>query len=94
MLMLQSGTPIVAVDSTGKLSSALLAQSSSGINPAEEALSFFTQFADPSKDIYSWNRALPSADSAFLAKNLAFYFGSASETPSLRARATQISILP
>ena len=86
MLMLQSGTPIVSVDSTGKLSSALLAQSSSGITPAVEALSFFVQFADPSKDIYSWNRSLPAADSAFLAGNLAFYFAPASETPSLRAR--------
>ena len=87
MLMLQSGSPIVAVDSsTGKASSALSARSSSGITSAEEALSFFTQFADPSKDIYSWNRAEPSADSAFLAGTLAFYFAPASETPTLRAR--------
>lgn len=87
MLMLQSGTPIVAVDPTsGKASSALSEHDSSGIDPAEEALTFFTQFADPSKDIYSWNRAEPSADSAFLAGELAFYFAPASETASLRAR--------
>ncbi len=87
MLMLQSGTPIVAVDqTTGKLSSALSADSSSGVNPTEEALTFFSQFADPSKDIYSWNRAEPSADSTFLAGELAFYFAPASETSSLRAR--------
>jgi len=87
MLMIQSGTPIVAIDqTTGKVSSALSAGSSSGISPAQEALSFFAQFADPSKNVYSWNRAEPAADSAFLAGKLAFYFGPASETPSLRAR--------
>jgi ABC-type glycerol-3-phosphate transport system substrate-binding protein len=87
MLMLQSGTPIVSADpTTGKLVSALLSQSSSGISPAQEALSFFTQFADPSKSIYSWNRAKSSADSAFLAGTLAFYFAPASETPIIRAR--------
>ena len=87
MLMLQSGTPIVSVDSTtGKLSSALTARSGSGITPAEESLKFFTQFADPSKSIYSWNNAEPSADSAFLAGQLALYFAPASETGSLRAR--------
>ncbi len=87
MLMLQSGTPIVAMDqTTGKLTSALLEQNSSGLTPATEALTFFTQFVDPSKNIYSWNRAEPQADSAFLAGELAFYFAPASETPTLRAR--------
>ncbi len=87
MLMLQSGSPIVSADpTTGKLSAALLTQSPSGITPSAEAISFFTQFADPSKEVYSWNRALPSADSAFLAGQLAFYFAPASETPTLRAR--------
>ncbi len=87
MLMLQSGSPIVSADqTTGKLSAALLESNSSGIMPSAEALNFFTQFADPSKDVYSWNRALPSADSAFLAGQLAFYFAPASETSTLRAR--------
>jgi len=87
MLMLQSGSSIVLADpTTGKLSATLLAQSPSGITPSAEALSFFTQFADPSKNVYSWNRAMPSADSAFLAGELAFYFAPASETPTLRAR--------
>lgn len=87
-LMLQGGTPIVSVDqTTGKASPELLVQNSAtGIMPASDALKFFAQFADPSQNIYSWNRSEPSADSAFLAGTLAFYFAPASETPSLRAR--------
>ena len=87
MLMIQSGTPIVAVDATTeKFSPALSIENSSGIAPAEEALKFFTQFADPSKNIYSWNNGESNADSAFIAGTLAFYFAPASETPALRSR--------
>jgi len=40
-------------------------------NPASSALQFYTEFANPSKTIYSWNRGLASSQNAFVAGDLA-----------------------
>src|SRR3989344_397923 len=42
-------------------------------------LKFYTDFADPNKSVYSWNKSFPNSNDAFSAENLAFYFGFASE---------------
>lgn len=47
-------------------------------------LDFYTSFANPSKQLYTWNRSLPNSEDAFLAGNLAFYFGYASEIQRLQ----------
>jgi ABC-type glycerol-3-phosphate transport system substrate-binding protein len=89
LLMLQAGSPIVGRDSRGVLQSALFGFGSSlntVQNGAEAALSFYTQFADPAKNIYSWNTALPLSRDAFTAGDLALYFGYASELNSLYTR--------
>lgn len=52
-------------------------------NPAESALRFYTEFANPSKTSYSWNRALPEASKAFVAGDLAAYMGFASENANI-----------
>lgn len=82
-LMLQAGGTITSFDTAGHLVSALIPKSGSGIGAAESALRFYTEFADPSKDDYSWNRALPDAQQAFIAGDLALYIGYASEAPAL-----------
>ena len=46
-------------------------------------LKFYTDFADPGKNVYSWNKSFPNSDSAFSREDLAFYFGYASELLSL-----------
>lgn len=80
LLFLQAGTPISASATQG-LRSVLADQSdrSFGVTPAESALSFYTQFADPGKTTYSWNRAFPESRQLFVAGDLAFYPGFASE---------------
>lgn len=54
--------------------------------PAETALNFFTQFSNPSKTVYSWNRSLPNSEDFFLAGNSAFYLGFASEISDLNIK--------
>ncbi len=46
-------------------------------------LKFYTDFADPLKSVYSWNKSFSSSEDVFSAENLAFYFGYASELQSL-----------
>ncbi|MEO6536288.1 MAG: extracellular solute-binding protein [Candidatus Paceibacterota bacterium] len=86
LLFLQAGNPIVTVGTNG-LHSGLsdAGAGSSNSSPAVSATNFYTQFADPAKTVYTWNRALPSARQAFLSGDLAFYPGFASELPLLKA---------
>lgn len=82
-LILQAGGAITATDSTGRLIPALAGRTSTGQDAqsaSQSALRFFIDFADPAKDFYSWNRALPQSRSAFAAGDLALYVGLASET--------------
>lgn len=82
MLILQTGNNIIertdenfesvinkAVDVTG--------------SPAESAVRFFMEFSNPSKRTYSWNRGMPESKDAFIAGDLAVYFGLASELPEI-----------
>lgn len=87
LLLLQAGSPIVGQDGvSGKYQVALSSLGSSGQNPGDRALSFYTQFADPTKSSYSWNASLPVDRDAFLSGKLALYFGFASEFNDLRER--------
>ena len=49
-----------------------------GISAAESAIRFYTEFANPSRQTYSWNRSLPEAQRAFIGNQVAMYFGFAS----------------
>lgn len=52
--------------------------------PTVSAVRFLTDFADPVKPTYSWNRSQKNSRDAFLAGTLAVYFGPASELLLLR----------
>lgn len=86
LLLLQAGNTISAVNSSG-LHGTLTAVGSdnAAVTPAQSALSFYTQFADPVKTVYTWNSAVSSARQAFLSGSLVFYPGFASELSSLQA---------
>ncbi len=82
MLIMQAGSPITATDDSGRLVSALSAENSG--QATEYALLFYTEFANPSKAVYSWNRALSDSRSAFIAGDLALYIGFASEVEQIK----------
>lgn len=80
-IILQSGNPVTAVNSSGLLTSALKPTGSTSPVPA---FTFFTQFVDPGSENYSWNRSWPDSRTAFISGKLATYFGFASELFALR----------
>lgn len=85
LLLLQAGNPITSV-TQGNLHPTLSSGTGTyGATPTQSAVSFYTQFADPAKTVYTWNRSFPSARQAFLSGDLMFYIGFASELPQLRA---------
>lgn len=79
-LFMQAGNPIVT-EKNGIFDSSLNVPNQQ--YNLGSILKSYTDFADPNKDIYSWNKSFPSSNDAFSAENLAFYFGYASELQSL-----------
>ncbi len=90
LLLLQAGTPITALVS-GELRSMLTYNSGLPVVPAESALDFYTQFANPAKTFYSWNRVLPEASKHFASGDLAYYLGYASEVGLLRRKSPTLN---
>jgi ABC-type glycerol-3-phosphate transport system substrate-binding protein len=84
-LLLQAGTPITSQSQSGPRS-ALSDSFGKAIMPGEAALNFYTEFSNPIKPFYSWNRALPSSQNYFLSGDLGLYFGFASELAELQLK--------
>lgn len=84
MMIMQAGGHITAVNSNGQVQAALTEGGSSS-QAAQNALRFYTEFANPAQSDYTWNDSLPNARQAFAAGQLAMYIGYASEEKLIRA---------
>ncbi|MES2953679.1 MAG: extracellular solute-binding protein [Patescibacteria group bacterium] len=62
-----------------------------GAGPAESALRFYVQFADPAKAVYSWNSALPQSRDLFARGSLAMYVGVASDLAAIQSANPHLS---
>ncbi|OGZ11574.1 MAG: hypothetical protein A3D67_00210 [Candidatus Lloydbacteria bacterium RIFCSPHIGHO2_02_FULL_51_22] len=90
MLIIQAGNPIVEV-SEGVRRVSLYDQRGLVTPPAQSALRFYTEFANPSTPVYSWNRSLPNSRDMFAAGDLAVYFGRASERKAIAAQSPRLN---
>ncbi|OHA16524.1 MAG: hypothetical protein A3G52_00265 [Candidatus Taylorbacteria bacterium RIFCSPLOWO2_12_FULL_43_20] len=84
-LFFQAGTPIVE-EVGGEYRSVLNKGRQGGVDPAQSVIAFFTDFSNPNKASYSWNRSLPESQQRFIAGDLAVYFGYASELAEIRLK--------
>lgn len=91
LLFLQAGTTVTELQPNDTLRPTLLANPGLPVSPAESALDFYTQFANPSKPFYSWNRSLPEAQTAFASGDAAYYLGFASEAASIKRKAPTLN---
>lgn len=85
-LIIQAGGEITVKDASGRVTPALLGSRENVQQPVQSALRFYTEFANPSKTVYTWNKSLPAAREAFAAGDVALYVGFASELPLIRAQ--------
>lgn len=60
--------------------------------PLATAARFFSQFADATKNTYTWSQYASRADNVFVAEKLGMYVGQASELATLRARNPKMDI--
>ena len=81
LLIMQAGGSITLRDTTGRLVPALSPKTGDPTQATPSALRFYTEFADSSKDDYTWNRSLPESRQAFAAGDVGLYIGYASEQP-------------
>lgn len=79
MLMLQSGSRLVTETERGYSVVLDTPPSENARPPATAAVQFFTNFSNTGNALYTWNRSLANDRTAFLAGDLALYFGFASE---------------
>jgi ABC-type glycerol-3-phosphate transport system substrate-binding protein len=80
-MLTQAGGSIVQQLPTGEQEATLTKRNATGTLPAQDALRFFTEFSNPTKSTYSWNKSMPIDRDAFIQGELAMYIGYASELP-------------
>lgn len=82
MLFIQAGASIVAKNPDDTYRSVVYFSSNNSDKPAAiSALTFYTDFANPAKELYSWNKSLKSSLDSFISGETSIYFGYASELP-------------
>lgn len=91
MLMMQNGTQMT--DESGWAFFNEMPPNLSGRStlPSEEALTFYTDFANPVKEVYCWNKEMPNALEAFAQGKTAFFIGYSYHLPQIRARAPKLN---
>jgi ABC-type glycerol-3-phosphate transport system substrate-binding protein len=84
-LAMQAGTPVTTWNGD-KVQSVFGDSLGQPTIPAEAAVNRYTEFSDPAKSSYSWNRSLPDSTDYFLSGDLGLYFGFASEIGNLQLK--------
>jgi multiple sugar transport system substrate-binding protein len=62
-----------------------------GYNPGMEAARFYSDFANPSKEVYSWNDQLDNSLKHFTDGKLAIFFGYSYHLPVIQAQAPKLN---
>lgn len=85
VLIMQAGNPIVSFDQGRvRYNSLLNERFNLSERPAEASIRFYTEFSNPVKPTFSWNKSLLDSRDAFVSEELGTYFGFSSELPTLR----------
>lgn len=82
LLMMQNGTTMV--DDRG--GAAFSATDENRVSPGAQAVRFYTDFANPLTEAYTWNPKQPPSFDAFADGKTAMFFGYSYHAPLLRAR--------
>ncbi len=90
LIMMQAGTQMT--DERGRVSFAS-GQTIDGekTEPAINALTFYTDFANPVKEAYSWDADMPNSLEAFVNGETAFFFGYSYHAPIIETSAPKLN---
>ncbi len=80
LLMMQNGSPMSCGESF------CVGGAKDGYNPGMEAVSFYTEFANPNSDVYSWNASMSNSIDAFADGKVAYMFGYAYNNEQIKSK--------
>lgn len=84
---LQLGNEMIVYDYESNRPKSIIDRPSSvSYTPAIQSLNFFNEFSNPLNEVYSWNKSKPNSENAFIAGDLAIYFGLSSELRSIQQK--------
>jgi ABC-type glycerol-3-phosphate transport system substrate-binding protein len=89
LLMLQNGTKIF--DEQGRIAFNQPLKEDPAYFPGESALTFYTDFANPEKETYTWHSKMPSDFQAFIQNKVAYFFGYSYHLPLIKSLAPQLN---
>jgi ABC-type glycerol-3-phosphate transport system substrate-binding protein len=92
-LMLQNGTEMATAD--GAPSFHRMPVALQGVReepPSYQAVTFYTDFANPERDVYTWNSNFPNSLDAFVQGRTAFFFGYSYHYDTIVARGPRLNL--
>jgi len=90
LLMMQNGTEMME-GTRIKFQNIPEILKNQGYNPGVEAVKFYTDFANPAKEVYSWNDSMDNALDMFINGKLAIMFGYSYHMPVIKSRAPKLN---
>lgn len=91
ILMMQNGTEMTNDAGFATFHKTPSALSGRDEPPGYGALRFYTDFARPNKEVYTWNDNMPSSLDAFATGQTAYFFGYSYHLDQIRAKAPQLN---
>ncbi|MFH1193695.1 MAG: extracellular solute-binding protein [bacterium] len=91
VLMMQNGTKMTADNGAASFNIIPPGLEGRTTPPGIEALTFYTDFASPQKEVYSWNETIPNSIDAFVQGKAAYMLNYAYNLPTIRARAPKLN---
>lgn len=90
VLMMQNGATMLE-NGQVTFNTVPLSSRDSNYNPGLEALRFYTDFSNPTKESYSWNGDLPNSLEMFMSGNLAIMFSYSYDLPTIKTQAPKLN---
>ena len=90
-LMMQSGTVMTNDVGTRATFDQPISSSGQDFLPGEDALRFFTDFSNPTKEVYTWSEDELKSLDAFISGRLAYYFGYLADAKVIRRQAPRLN---
>jgi len=90
LLMMQNGTQMI--DERGRIAFAAVPKDApKGVYPGYDAVSFYTDFSNPTKEVYTWNDNFDGSFEAFTNGETAFFLGYSYHIPLIRTASPKLN---
>ena len=94
VLMIQAGAQMTNPNDYTKITfNQERKQSGQDINPADLALEYYTDFANPRKTVYNWNSTLDNSIDAFYEREVAMMIGYSYQVEAIKAKAPRLNFV-